>query len=298
MRNHLTKSNSMLEHDSKFHMAKGLACLLSFAVAVLAGCQARQSPTAAQSDVKSAAKIINGQRPAEDSDLARSIVAVIAKKAEGQALCTGTILTTDTVLTAAHCVAESPSEVDIVFATDIHTANSESLRRVDRFLQNPAYQGLAGHGEGDLAVLHFSGGLPENYEQVTFVPVHTELEIGQEIQVFGYGVIDPGSHSGAGVLRQAQTQILEIYSSSQVLTDESRSGVCFGDSGGPGFVQYKGKWAQWGVASAVVSSDCRTESIHTSVMSFEKWLNQAIDQLRSGSERQPTTVTDHNIGLI
>jgi secreted trypsin-like serine protease len=131
--------------------------------------------------------------------------------------------------------------------------------------------------------VHFSGGLPEGYTPVTLAPKGTNLSAGTEEEMLGYGISNAGRQSGAGQLRQTSSTVLERVDRDQYMSDGRKSSVCFGDSGGPAFVQTGGRWAQWGVAHSVLNQACNEASVHTSVMPFLRWI-QASQAKLAGSK--------------
>ena len=282
----------------------------------LTGCHSKHSeeassnpPTAdspTESNSGSSSKIVNGEdassgNHSKSPDLSRNVVAVISQQSEGTALCTGSILTEDMILTAAHCVDNNPQVLRIYFGREllkegslqeqngnVHFThyeakdyNESSWRKVLGFTQNSKWRKLKDQGLGDLAILHFKGGLPSGFEPVTFAPRTWKPDAGVRIRMLGYGVTDGLTREGSGILRQTDSEILSSVSKTQVESDGRRTSVCFGDSGGPAFVEYNGEWVQWGVASSVTNSACNQSSIHTAVMSYETWMNKSMDQLRT-----------------
>ncbi len=105
-----------------------------------------------------------------------------------------------------------------------------------------------------------------------------------EVLVAGFGVTDGKTKEGAGTLRVANTKIIDTqYSSSEVVVDQSTgSGVCHGDSGGPVFLQIKGKLYLWGITSRRLNNaneDCSGTSIHTNTLYYKTWLNRMANDL-------------------
>lgn len=79
------------------------------------------------------------------------------------------------------------------------------------------------------------------------------------------------------LLNQTETPIEQIIEQ-QIVTGEGpgRSGVCFGDSGGPLYVEIDGAVAVAGVASLVRDDGegglCRSGSVHTSLPEHADWI--------------------------
>ena len=242
--------------------------------------------------------IVNGHTVKGRNGLSSFVVAIVSQRPEGTALCSGSILTADTILTAAHCLATDPTTTKIIFASSIRLANESNTRQVLRQEQNSLWQGdNSANGLGDLAILYFEGGLPKGFQQVTLAPKSINLSPHTGVRFLGYGVTNGQTHAGAGQLRQTDSTILQPLSSTQIETDGRTASVCFGDSGGPAFVEYNGQWVQWGLASSVLSQDCNQASVHTTVMSYIRWMNSTIDHLRGSSSTIEDT-DSHGLGNI
>jgi len=234
--------------------------------------------------------IVNGQSlgskaASKNEPLARSVVALVAIHQDSEALCTGTILSDDIILTAAHCVENNPEKMAVIFSQNLKPApattglNPDVLRRVDRFAENPGWGKQSANGRGDLALVHFAGGLPAGFSPVRLATPGIELELNTGVRMLGYGVTDGIKNKGAGVLRETETTVMSSLSPTEIVTDGRKSSVCFGDSGGPAFSMQNGLWVQWGVASSVMNQECNQASIHTEVMSYLSWIKATAAKL-------------------
>ncbi len=231
---------------------------------------------------------LSGNTASKKEPLAQSVVALVAIQDDREALCTGTILSDDLILTAAHCVEDSPKKLMVVFNRNLQMKakpgttglNLDSVRAADRFKQNPAWGKDLANGRGDLALVHFQGGLPSGYSAVRLASAAIQLDLGVEVRLLGYGVTNGVTHVGSGVLRETETTVMSSSSPTEIVTDGRKSSVCFGDSGGPAFSQQNGQWVQWGVASSVTNQACNQASIHTSILSYLPWIKAAGAKLR------------------
>lgn len=211
-----------------------------------------------------------------------SIVALVMENDEGQGLCTGTLLTEDTVLTAAHCVDHNVKKMVVVFGTRVRGTSVDHLRAADHAIQNPRWHQISQEGKGDLAIVHFKGGLPAGYQPVQLASHDLKLANGQAVMMAGYGVSNGLRNSGAGQLRSTQSEVLQWISKTEVASDGRKSSVCFGDSGGPAFVESHEGLVQWGVASSVLNQACNEASVHTAVMPYEGWISKTVAKLQKG----------------
>ncbi|MGZ3787861.1 MAG: S1 family peptidase [Bacteriovorax sp.] len=244
----------------------------------LASCGANKgAPHESESQISD---IVNGKSVTSKNEMAHSVVAIVTDKNDGQALCTGTIVAPDVVLTAAHCVDDGPQKLHLVFGLNVQKTKHENIREADRFYQHPNWNRHLPTGEGDLALIHFTGSLPTGYSPVKLADKNLTLKMGQKVLMIGYGVTDGESKSGAGKLRQTNSSIIERHSATEIISDGKKSSVCFGDSGGPAFIETNKTFIQWGVASSVTNSSCDDASIHTEVMKYLPWINSSIRKMQ------------------
>lgn len=223
--------------------------------------------------------IVHGEIVKEETPEASSVVALFIQKGQGGGICTATILADDTLLTAAHCVDGEIKKMTVVFGTKIKSTAMDFQREVTASLQHPSWNPEDDQSVGDLAVVHFNGGLPQGYKPVTLAPKNRELKVGEEVYLMGYGVTGLGNR-GVGTLRATVTTITGLDSATEVRTSGEKHSVCFGDSGGPAFVRDGDRYLQWGVASAVTSKACNGSSVHTKVTVYESWIRTATNKLR------------------
>ena len=215
--------------------------------------------------------IVHGRAVTADNSLSHSVVALVMRSPQGESLCTGSIINDSTILTAGHCLDGQADQVLIVFATSVDRATEDLTRRGVRFVLHPSWKRGSGN-RADLGVIKFSGGLPAG-----FVPVqlgHFSPTPNSLVTLAGYGVRSGVSHAGAGILRQTKTQILTPTTKTELITDDRKQGSCFGDSGGPAFVEGPGGRIQIGVTSRGLNSTCTKASIHTLVGPFLPWINR------------------------
>lgn len=249
----------------------------------LAGCGQRGLPTGF---TVSGNGIVNGSSVENKNELRKSVVALVAQRSDGEALCTGSVIDEETILTAAHCVEGNPSRLEIVFETRVEGAKPDRTRIADGFVQNPRWKKQSKAGRGDLALVHFAGGLPKGYRPVVLADKQTAIADGTEVLLIGYGVSDGAKRTGAGVLRETRTRIVGTLSKSELVADGRQSGVCFGDSGGPAFVAEADGYVQWGVASSVLNETCNNASVHTSVAGYAKWIQSQTAKMKKSHAAQ------------
>lgn len=141
--------------------------------------------------------IINGSDVKATDAIATSVVAVYNTKTKY--LCTGTLIDTNVVLTAAHCAPEKPSQLKIIFSTDIDdTMNSRELDIIQQlmltvtdFQSHPKWNPNNETVEvntSDIALIKFKGEIPKGYAPASFLDSYSGLKIGDTVSVAGFGV--------------------------------------------------------------------------------------------------------------
>lgn len=252
------------------------------AFAMLAACSPQAGNPTAGEIQQQGEGIVGGVVVPAGNVITKSIVAVY-DASEG-ALCTGSLLENNIVLTAAHCVAEDPSNMYVMF--DLSLSSSSEKRQVDKAQVTPYWAANQGNAKntGDLALLHFTGDVPSGYEPATFLSNAKLLKKGATVILAGYGISDGVTQEGAGVLRAANVKISDAkFSSTEIKLDQTKGqGACHGDSGGPAYIYSQGQYLLWGVTSRGVNdpnNDCTRYSAYTNALVYQSWIQQTAKKL-------------------
>ena len=198
-------------------------------------------------------KIINGS----ECDASSSPVVLISiEEPNGPGfVCTGTLITSNAVLSAAHCVPSDPGRV-------IVTVAGRSILASGIFI--PAGYGIdenQGLIFNDLAIIQLS----EPVVAPT-LPIASSLAVqpGDELYVYGYGIDEEGIQ---GVLRAGDVAV-QSKTTNHIFSnfDGSRTNACGGDSGGPlvaKFVDGNGveRVGVVGIVSTGSRPDCAIEDV-------------------------------------
>lgn len=157
--------------------------------------------------------------------------------------CTATLIAPRWALTAAHCLIEhegmqlQPNWVLFFVGTNANPAGygrpSGQFFRADLFRPHPQYN--SANSENDVGLVH----LAETATGVPNYPLSTSAMTGSSIGAHafyvGYGATEGVTETGSGIKRSATIDVAYVdamtYTSEYVAT-----GICFGDSGGPGFL--------------------------------------------------------------
>jgi secreted trypsin-like serine protease len=262
--------------------------------------------------------IYGGEEVSNDDLLAKGTVFILfntgSTSSDGEpemAMCTGSLIDQNIVLTAGHCVPDSldASQVSVSFVNDpiceeYNQGAGSTFRSVEKIIRHPDYplSSSPDSSKSDVALLRFAGQAPEGKKvlQMQFEPVNFTPQ--SEIRVVGYGkTTDYNSEDEKGVLlRTAQIepllnspepeQITASNTGSMLYFDQSHGeGACRGDSGGPTLLNLDGKYVIIGVNSEVLT-DGKTATCHdklrsASVYYQRQWIQQSYESLRTENSR-------------
>lgn len=223
--------------------------------------------------------IIGGKVVASKSFIANSTVAVYNIKEQG--LCTGTLLGQGVVITAAHCIGDTPADLVVLFNSSL---NSPHLiyRQVDqtKVHESWASQQNREKNTGDIALVHFLGDLPQGFVAAELLKDSSALKNGKVVLLAGYGLSDGVQKTGSGVLRQVEVSIADTrFSESEVSLDQRRGkGACHGDSGGPAYIVIKKKAYLFGLTSRGSGDQldhCDQFSVYTKTLAYSTWISES-----------------------
>ncbi len=227
-----------------------------------------------------------------------------ARGNEGGAICTGTLIRSNVVLTAAHCLVASGGMKLVggiaYFTTDLETAmgemdkdNMSNIRMFKKIHYHESYK-KDGQDEGvthDIGLVRLSEDAPADFTVASLPPasLSTALVKGATFTLSGFGINKYENDKdgqlvgeGDGVLRQvAGVKIIEVESSGlEILLDQTSGGACHGDSGGPAY--FTDVTTQKTYVVGVTSrgeEPCKTMSIYSSTLGFSDWINTATEKI-------------------
>lgn len=170
--------------------------LLAFVAIALASCGLSNRH---ELDTKGTTGIMGGSEVAENAPLASGIVGIY--DLENNAICTGSLIADNYVLTAAHCVIGiKPHKLRLIFGVNIDelmAAREQDVvqiytRSVSSYKVHHNYKPEEHEDKefdwADIAVIKFAGALPPGYKPVSLLPEDSILRRGVTVKLAGYGV--------------------------------------------------------------------------------------------------------------
>jgi len=169
---------------------------------------------------------------------------------DNQSICSGVRLNKTTILTAAHCLNE------FVFSVSVELASGERIMP-SKITLHPEATNRGSLFINDVALLTISP--PDGEIPPPTVSIADRVTTGDSLTILGYGVTDGANQTGSGVLRIGEMQVDDV-TTDLIFSDyapPAQSNTCFGDSGGPAFVEDgDGRLALAGITSTGTNVMC------------------------------------------
>jgi len=229
--------------------------------------------------------IINGQFDNRQDH--RAVVALYFEEGGGAGMCTGTMITRRVVLTAGHCAQGALDSYYVIFGSSV---SSSTYRLVNDRWVHPQYDGQ--NIRNDIALLRLSSDAPSDVVPIPHLPhslAITQADVSNQtpLDFVGFGMTDPNDDNSSGTKMMFTDHLNWVCTNSygcnwpnpatskDICQDQSPSGLCSGDSGGPAIVQRGGAYYVAGVAS-YVGQNCDHFGCNTKVDEYEQDINDFI----------------------
>lgn len=235
----------------------------------------------------------------------------------GSSICTASIIDTNLLLTAAHCVQKTgtwDNKHYVAFTVDpvcniSRTKDYTYVRKVSQVYANSSYSDHA--FENDMAMVRIENVVPAGYSAMALNFEVIPFSVDTPVYVAGYGVqtddevmsedmpiylkaakVYPTSLQMIGKVGENKfAQVSTLNENSSITLDQSRGeGLCSGDSGGPAMMMTSsGVIKQIGINSYTLGANgkatCLSRSGVMSIYYYRDWIKQAHSYLKT-SESQ------------
>lgn len=236
--------------------------------------------------------IFAGQEVLADDPVALSTVRIQIQLTRSSITCTGTLISEDVVLTAAHCVGPDWAKKSVFLA------KNKNPIAVSRYI---AHENYSEHiptniAWNDIALLKLTKPVDLPYRPAMLPQSSDSLATGQVVLLAGFGQNTPVPRSlGSSrnpTLRKIEQKILNPdYLQTEFLVNIKDGGSCFGDSGGPAYIQSETGLIVRGLTSHLTEKDlisgsskhktyaCLEEMVYTNVSAMTEWIEESLVQL-------------------
>ena len=181
---------------------------------------------------------------------ASPVVMLWVTTADGRrGLCSGTMITTHTVLTAGHCL-DGRIAVDVAYGSP---GGGFLVQRASSFAAHPDYSYTDSQLVNDVGIVYLPGPIA-----VATLPILVSVtpKSGDLTSIYGYG-LTAGNAYDSGVLRSGTSLVSAVMDQKIIsIYDGSRSNTCSGDSGGPMVLPVGGVQGIIGVTSSGSTENC------------------------------------------
>lgn len=190
--------------------------------------------------------IIGGELTPREHLVNASTVAIMARgyREHLRLLCSGTLISNNLVITAAHCFLNLPEKttLHVYFGIILPRMPMENVRSVEAFEMHPGFSPIYENkiivsSRHDIALLKFKGVLPHFSKPAKVLSTLESLKEQDQLLVAGYGLKNDEYQMNSEGLRHTSVKIHSFWESHLILNQTDKNGTCLGDSGGPAYLQ-------------------------------------------------------------
>ncbi len=201
-------------------------------------------------------------------------------------ICSGTLVSATTVVTAAHCLDGVAGDLKVFFGVNAMKPWRGTVIDVDHFEAHPAWNPAT--LRNDIGVMHLAEDAPVDPAPLMEPGTFGNPFIGEKARFLGFGATN-WLGAGVGLKRQVDIEIVGVAAKKFRYADPTGN-TCYGDSGGGGYVYHDGEWKLAGVTS-YGDQWCQLYGVSTRSDAYIDWLAPLVDEDGGGQAPDATELT-------